>query len=79
MYHASAAALLRQDARLPTIPGGVATVAVLGLVLGLWLCVSPSSNPASAPLRLMGVLVIAASIVVLAEVLGVLYLPQTPW
>ena len=79
MHHASASALLRQDAGLPSIPGGVATVALFGLVLGLWLVVSPSSNPAAAPLRLMGVLVIAASIVVLAEVAGMLYLPQTPW
>ena len=75
-----AAALLQNDDNLPRIPGGVATVAVLTTLLGLWLIFGQGgSNPNAVPLRFIGVVVILCSLLVLAEVFGYARFASTPW
>jgi hypothetical protein len=64
---------------LPHIPGGVATVAVLTLAVGLWLWLERSSNPESGPLRIVGFTVVIAAIVVLCETMGLFQVGATPW
>jgi hypothetical protein len=80
MYTLTVAMLLRQDDNLPRIPGGVATVAVIVMLFGLWMIFAQgSSDPNAAPLKLIGALIVVGALVVLAEVMGYANFAATPW
>ena len=64
---------------LPFIPGGVATVAVFAMAVGLWMLFTESTNPGSSPLRFAGFVVVVLSVAVLCEALGFIRLGFTPW
>jgi hypothetical protein len=64
---------------LPHIPGGVSTVALFALGVGLWMWLGQSTNPNSGPVRLAGFVVVVASIAVLCEAMGLVRLGATPW
>jgi hypothetical protein len=64
---------------LPTIPGGVATVAVFALAIGLWLWLGHGATPGSGPLRAAGIVIVVAALAVLCEALGLVSLAATPW
>ena len=70
--------MLQRDG-LPRIPGGVATVAVFTMAVGLWMMFTASTNPGSGPLRFAGFVVVVLAVAVLCEALGFIRLGFTPW